>query len=74
MSLDEDEGDIAAGKKREDFAYSPLSEAKADDFDYRIRQALAAEECAFCSPPCKEFPNCKCYRQNAEVYRKYGLL
>ena len=74
MSLDEDEGNIAAGKKKEDFEYSQLSKGKADAFDYRIRQSLAAEECAFCVPPCKEFPNCKCSRQNAEVHRKYGVL
>jgi len=74
MSSDEDERDIVARKKREDFKYSPSSEVKADAFDYKIRRALAAEECAFCVPPCTEFPNCKCGRQNVEVYKKYRLL
>jgi hypothetical protein len=69
-----DDSSIVKGwEKIKDFKFSPLSPEEAAAFDRMSRQHQAAQECAFCFPPCKEFPNCKCGRQNAEVYKKYGL-
>jgi hypothetical protein len=64
---------IAGWEKIKDFKFSGLTESESAMFDQMRRQGQAAEECAFCFPPCKEFPNCKCGRQNAVVYKKYGL-
>lgn len=64
---------ISGWEKIKDFKFSGLNEYEAAMFDRMRRQGQAAKECVFCLPPCKEFPNCKCGRQNAEVYKKYGL-